>query len=102
MTRLTKKLYWKFYRPYKVIKHIGKIAYPLNLFALMKIHNVFHVLLFKLCNPEKNSKQFSPLPLIKIDGKKKFEVKKILNSRNHYGKLQYLIKWLGYLNTDNQ
>ena len=65
----------------------------------MKIHNVFHVSLFELCNQSKGSILFFP-PII-VDSEENFEVKEILD-RNHYGKPQYLIKWLKYLNTDNQ
>ena len=56
LTCLTKKLDWKFYRLYKVIKRIDKIVYRLDLPASMKIHNAFHVLLLKAYNFEKNGK----------------------------------------------
>ena len=36
------------------------------------------------------------------DGEEEFKVKKILNSRVCYDKLQYLIKWLGYSDADNE
>ena len=101
-TCLTKKLDQKFYGPYKMIEHIDKIAYWLNLPTLTKIHNAFHVLLLKPCDPEKDDKRFFLSPPIKIDGKEEFKVKEILDSRSHYGKLQYLIKWLRYSDIDNQ
>jgi hypothetical protein len=37
------KLKPKFYRPYRVIRRIGEVAYKLELSEGSKIHNVFHV-----------------------------------------------------------
>ena len=34
-------------------------------------------------------------------GKKKYDVKKILNKRKVRGKTQYLVKWLGYEDKEN-
>ena len=65
------------------------------------MHNVFHVSLLKLCDQSKKDRE-PPPPLIEVDGKKEFEVEEILNSRIRQRKLQYLIKWLGYPDTDNE
>ena len=43
-------------------------------------------------------------PLDLVEGEEEYEVEQILDSR-HYGhrkKVQYLIKWLGYPDSDNQ
>lgn len=45
LTRLSKKLDYKFYRLYKVENLLGKQAYYLKLPDSMKIHNIFYVLL---------------------------------------------------------
>ena len=37
------KLKPRFYRPYKVIRKVGEVAYELELPSKRKIHNVFHV-----------------------------------------------------------
>jgi hypothetical protein len=37
------KLKPNFYRPYRVIRRIGEVAYELELLVGRKIHNVFHV-----------------------------------------------------------
>jgi hypothetical protein len=37
------KLVPKFYSPYKVLKHVGSMAYQLSLPSQSKIHLVFHV-----------------------------------------------------------
>ena len=101
-THLMKKLDWKYYGPYKVVNQINKQAYWLNLLISMKIHNVFHVSLLESCNLSRDGKAPLAFPLIIIDGEENFEIEEIFNSRNHYGKLQYLIKWLGYPDSDNQ
>ena len=88
----------KYYSPYKVIALIGKQAYRLALPSSMKIHNVFYVLLLKSCDAKGKMPPFSP---IDMGEEKEYEVKEILDSCIHYGKLQYLVKWLRYLHTDN-
>ena len=67
----------------------------------MKIHNVFHVSLLEVCNKSKEG-SVPPPPPIEVDGEEEFEVEEILDSRIRYRKLQYLIKWLGYPDTDNE
>ena len=84
-TRPTKKLDWKYYGPYPIVKRIKNIAYRLNLPELMKMHNVFHVSLLEPCN---NRRGYVSLPPpIEVDRKEEFEVDKILDRKSHYGKL---------------
>ena len=66
----------------------------------MKIHNIFHISLLEPGKDWDGTKMASP-PII-VDNNKKYKVEEILDSRHHYGKLQYLIKWLGYSASDNQ
>ena len=99
-TRPTKKLDWKFYGPYKIVNRVGNVVYCLHLPKSMKIHNVFHISLLKPC--EQRGDSIAPPPPIEVDSEEKFEAKEILDSRVRHGKLQYLIKWLGYLDTDNE
>lgn len=61
---------------------------------------MFYVLLLKPCQGT-NADNAQPL-FMKVEGEKHYEVKKILDGRTHYGKLQYLVKWMGYPQTDNQ
>lgn len=70
-------------------------VYKLNFLISMKIYNVFHVSLLKSYNGQDEDNASLPLSIV-IDDEEKYEVKKILDSKLHYRKLQYLIKWIGY------
>lgn len=82
---------------------IGPVAYWLDLPMLMKIHNVFHI---NLLMPYKETGAYStpftrPPPVIK--GEEEYEVEAILDVRRHgrKRKLQYLMHWKGYPNSNN-
>lgn len=83
-TRPLKKLDYKFYRPYKIENQVVKQAYHLKLLSSTKIHNIFHPSLLKLCQNILKDVQSS---LIKVNSEEHYKVKKILDSRTHYGKL---------------
>ena len=36
-----------------------------------------------------------------IEGAEEWEVEEVLAKRKRYGKMQYLVKWLGYPNSEN-
>ena len=67
----------------------------------MKIHNVFYVSLLEPCKLSTEGTVPSPPP-IEVNGEEEYEVKEILDSRVRHHKLQYLIKWLGYPDLDNE
>lgn len=87
LTWLTKTLDWKYYKLYKVIEPVSKQAYPLDLPKSIKIHIVFQVSWLKIYNKLKDDKLLSASPLIDVDGRKKFEIKKIFNSKTYHDKL---------------
>ena len=67
----------------------------------MKIHDVFHVSLLELCDWAHKGNVLLLLP-INVEGKDKYKVEKILDSRSHYGKLQYFVKQIDYSHLENQ
>lgn len=83
--------------PFKIKEKINEVAFKLHLPSSMKIHPVFHVSLLEPKSKETfaNQKQEPPQP-IEVDGEQHYEVEKILDSRIHRGRLQYLVSWLGY------
>ena len=100
-TCLSKKLNRKFYGPYTMIEPVSKQAYKLKLPQTMKIYNMFHISLLEPCDRAHEGDVPLPPP-INIENKDKYEVKEILDSRSHYGKLQYFVKWMGYPHSENQ
>ncbi len=63
--RLSRKLDWQKYGPYRIIARIRKIAYRLNLPASLHIHNVFHVSLLFDHKP-RVGKEFSELQQLRL------------------------------------
>jgi len=65
---------------------------------MKQLHPVFNIVKLTpaLDNPITGHKMEDHLPLIVIDGEAEWEVEEILNSRWHWRRFQYLIKWKGY------
>ncbi len=97
-----KKLDFKYHGPFMIPRFIGTQAYQLELPKLLEIpRDELHVLLLEPYHPIEGRTPALP-PLIEVDGEDWVEIEEILDSRIHYGKLQYLGKWLGYSVTDNE
>jgi hypothetical protein len=96
-TRPSKKLDYKKIGPFKILAKIGTSAYKLELPSTMGIHNTFHISLLEPYEDNKfPSQEIQPPPPIIIDGEPEYELEEIIDSRLHYGKLQYRAKWTGY------
>jgi hypothetical protein len=101
----TAKLAPKRYGPFPITKVLGPVTYQLQLPNHWTIHPVFHA---DLLTPYKETafhgRNFDrPLPDL-IDGEEQYEVERILDSRQHGRgrQVQYLVKWKGYPDSDNQ
>jgi hypothetical protein len=84
---------------------MSPVSYRLNLPLQWKIHPVFHTdLLTPYCETETHGSNYQCPPPKLVDNEEEYEVKAILDSRRmgRGCKLQYLIKWKGYSNADNQ
>ena len=97
---LNKKLDFKFIGPFKVKDRVGTQMYHLELPHTIKVHPVFHVSLLELCKGS-NYPNKCPPPEV-IGNEEEYEVEEILDSRHQCGHVQYLVKWKGYPNCDNQ
>jgi hypothetical protein len=100
----TAKLVPRHHGPFKIIQVMSAVNYRLELPTQWSIHPVFHI---NLLTPYKETIMHGPnftrpAPEL-IDGEEEYSVEKILDSRQ-FGRrrrLQYLVKWEGYLDTDN-
>jgi hypothetical protein len=99
------KLAPKRHGPFTIKQVLFPITYQLTLPHQWKIHDVFHVdLLTPYIKTEFHSPNYMRPPPDLIDGEEEYEVESILKSR-HYRrgcKVQYLVKWKGYADSDNE
>ena len=99
------KLSPKRHGPFKIKKVLSPITYQLDLPIQWKIHDVFHInLLTPYQETNFHGLNFAQPPPDLINGEEEYEVEQILDARRHGRgcKVQYLIKWKGYPNLDNQ
>ena len=87
--RPSKKLDYKYLKLYKVIKRISKNNYQLDLPFKVRIYPIFYISLLK------NAINVEPISIgrnnVKVN-EKKYEAKKVFDTRNYQGKIEYLIK----------
>ena len=99
------KLAAKRYGPFSVAQVLLPVTYQLTLPEQWKIHPVFHV---DLLTPYKemafHGANYTRPPPDLIDNEEEYEVEQILDSRTRgrNRKIQYLVKWVGYPESDNQ
>ena len=85
----SKKLDYKYLRPYKVTKRISENNYQLDLPPKVRIYPIFYISLLEdainveLINTGRNN--------VKVN-KEKYETEKVLDTRNYQGKIEYLVK----------
>ena len=101
----TSKLAAKRYGPFPVAQVLSPVTYQLTLPEQWKIHPVFHV---DLLTPYKETAfhgtNYTRPPPDLINDKEEYEIEQILDSRTRgrNRKVQYLVKWVGYPESDNQ
>jgi hypothetical protein len=91
--------------PFRVAQVMSPVSYRLTLPLQWKIHPVFHIdLLSPYRETEVHGRNYQRPPPELIDNEEEYEVENILDSRRtgRGRKLQYLIKWKGYPDADNQ
>ncbi len=98
------KLTPKHLGPFKITQEISPVAYCLELPVNWQIHDVFHAsLLTPYHETQAHGPNFTRPPPDLINGEEEYEVERIVAHRQ-FGqskKLQYLIKWKGYPESDN-
>ena len=86
--------------PFRVKKVKGDVNYELDLPKKMRIHPVFHISLLEPANTD-TPVQTNPLGINPEFQTEEFEVKRIITKRQNRNRIKYLIKWLGYEDTDS-
>ncbi len=84
---------------------MSPVNYRLKLPTQWSIHDMFHIdLLTPYHETVIHGPNYSRLPPDLVDDQEEYEVEKILDSRqfSRRQKLQYLIKWKGYPDLDNE
>jgi hypothetical protein len=84
---------------------MSPINYRLELPMQWSIHDVFHTdLLTPYCETITHSAHYQHPPPDLVDSVEEYEVERVLDLRRHGRgrKLQYLVKWVGYPDSDNQ
>ena len=101
----TTKLTPKRHGPFQVVEAMSPVNYRLQLPTQWSIHNVFHTdLLTQYRETRTHGPNYLRPPPELVEGVEEFEVEKVLDSRRRGRgcKLQYLVKWTGYPDSDNQ
>src|SRR6266853_1763552 len=100
----TIKLAPKHYGPFKILKVLSPVTYKLELPFQWTIHPMFHTsLLTPYVKTMEHGENFLRPPPNLINNDEQYEVKTICSHRCHRRRkqLQYLIKWTGYLESNN-
>ena len=83
--------------PFTIEKVLSPLSYRLKLTITWKIHPVFHAsLLSPYHETETHGPAFALPPPDIINNQEEYEVEEAVDTRLHRGKIQYLIKWVGY------
>ena len=88
--------------PFEIIEVLGPLTYRLQLPQQWRIHPVFHATLLTPYHENSTHGPNFPLPPPDIiEGEEEFEVEAIVGHRKRFGRMQYLVKWLGYPTAEN-
>ena len=90
--RRSEKLMEHFVGPYKVKGIVSSNAIELELPKSIKIHLVVNASRVRLYKPQVEGQKRMPPKLVIIEGKKEFEVEKIINKRIIRGKEMFLVR----------
>ena len=101
----TAKLAPKRHGPFKITRVLSAITYQLELPVKWKLHPVFHVdLLMPYRETVFHSVNYDKPPPDLINGEEEYKVEHVVSSQHHGrgGHIQYLVKWKGYPDLENQ
>ena len=101
----TAKLAARRHRPFPVEQVLSPVTYKLSLPSTWNVHPAFHIdLLTPYRETSFHGRNYERPPPDLVANQEEYEIKKVLDAR-HYGRKktrQYLVKWKGYLDSDNE
>jgi len=103
-TRLFLKLSHRRLGPFEIKCQVGPLAYRLKLpHGMRQLHPVFNVVKLSATpdDPIPGRKPRAPPPPIVVDREPEWEVEEVLDSRWHWRRFQFLIKWKGFSREHN-
>ena len=106
-TRPSHKLSDKYLGPFEILAKAGSHSYTLRLPDTFRgVHPVFHVSMLEPHTPnEIPNRVQSPPPPVDVQGDLEYEIAEVVDSKidkRRSCKLLYLVRWLGYENTDEE
>jgi len=84
--------------PYKIKKKLGPVTFELELPKAMRIHPVFHI---SLLEPSHTNARPGPVEIDEETQEPRYEVERIIDCQPIDGQPHYLVKWLGYDESEN-
>ena len=105
LSQPTPKLAPRRHGPFKIVQVMSAVNYRLELPTQWSIHPVFHIdLLTPYRETITHGANYQRPPPDLVDNEEEYEVETVLDSRlfGRRKRLQYLVKWAGYPDSDNQ
>lgn len=102
INRPSRKLAERRSGPFEILERVGTHAYRLQLPKQWKnVHPVFHVSKLDLYHEDPDNPNFPSPPPDIVEGEAEWEVEKILDAKFTNRRLMYLVKWLGWPDSEN-
>ena len=102
LNRPSRKLAERYSGPFEIIEKIGTHAYRLKLPLQWKtVHPVFNVSKIEAYHEDAENPNFTRPPADVIEGEPEWEVERILDSKFAQNNLKFLVKWLGWPESEN-
>jgi len=95
--RRTDKLTERFVGPYRVKRIVSSNAIELDLPSSVRIHPVVNISRIRRYRDQVKGQKVTPPPPVEIQGEMEYEVEKILSKMKRYRKVEYLVRWKGYM-----
>lgn len=102
INRPSRKLAERRSGPFKILARIGTHAYRLELPLQWKnVHPVFHVSKLEAYREDPEQPNFPVPPPDIVEGEPEWEVEEILDAKFLHNRLYFLVKWLGWPDSEN-